>query len=423
MIDLGLSLSSPEQTGHHWPPPALAAEDVASSALYGPAALLDFTGNRYAISDIPVADIASADLAALTSISRKPIKDVLTFTRAGTATYVDVDGLLKTAAANQPRFDYTHGKRQLLLEGPATNLVRYSSLRTPDWSTSGTVHTQGTSTDRFGAPASIIELDDGALFLAVNGLTVGATYTITIWIRTPNEDHVGRRLSVRKPGVGTGGEATAFTVSSEWRRVIVTGVAALQGYNFLIGNRRAVELTYDGPTSFIANIQLEAGPTATSFIPTNGTMVTRAADQARLAEPVAALLRRGTASVLLQGEAVHGPSGRLLSGSLTTDFILAITSDSQRIAGGYPLLNIGTSVAPPLPSFGLSVGWDGTMMTGSYQGGSVQSRSGTQEAGLSSLYLGRNASGSFAFGWFDQLAIWPFRMTDEELRRLAVPHA
>ncbi|MEO2040046.1 MAG: hypothetical protein ABGW90_15345, partial [Martelella sp.] len=53
------------------------------------------------------------------------LSDAITFTRAGTATYVGSDGLIKTAAIDQPRFDYSTGRRGLLLEGPATNLLRY----------------------------------------------------------------------------------------------------------------------------------------------------------------------------------------------------------------------------------------------------------------------------------------------------------
>ena len=44
------------------------------------------------------------------------------FTRASTATYVDVNGVIQTAAVNEQRFDYSNGFRQALVEGPATNI-------------------------------------------------------------------------------------------------------------------------------------------------------------------------------------------------------------------------------------------------------------------------------------------------------------
>ena len=48
----------------------------------------------------------------------------VTFTRSSTATYYGSDGLLKTASANEPRYDYdpvTLQLRGLLLDGAASN--------------------------------------------------------------------------------------------------------------------------------------------------------------------------------------------------------------------------------------------------------------------------------------------------------------
>ena len=52
------------------------------------------------------------------------------FTRASTATYFDADGVLQTAAANVPRFQFdpeTGDYEGVLLESAATNYVNNSS--------------------------------------------------------------------------------------------------------------------------------------------------------------------------------------------------------------------------------------------------------------------------------------------------------
>ena len=57
-------------------------------------------------------------------------KNLITFTRAGTATYVDANRFVKTAAVNEPRFDHnpTTGEcKGLLIEDSRTNLFTYST--------------------------------------------------------------------------------------------------------------------------------------------------------------------------------------------------------------------------------------------------------------------------------------------------------
>ena len=54
--------------------------------------------------------------------------DLITFTRASTGTYLDSDGLLKTATTNTPRIEYdANGNRKgLLIEEARTNALTRS---------------------------------------------------------------------------------------------------------------------------------------------------------------------------------------------------------------------------------------------------------------------------------------------------------
>ena len=57
------------------------------------------------------------------------ILDTGAFTRASTATYFDVDGVMQTAAIDVPRIGYdsaTHAHTGLILEEARTNLLTYS---------------------------------------------------------------------------------------------------------------------------------------------------------------------------------------------------------------------------------------------------------------------------------------------------------
>ena len=66
------------------------------------------------------------------SLQSKTFADLVNFARASTATYVDADGTIKTAAVDAPRFDWSTGRRALLLEASATNLVSMSNPATSD---------------------------------------------------------------------------------------------------------------------------------------------------------------------------------------------------------------------------------------------------------------------------------------------------
>ena len=141
-----------------------------------------------------------------------------------------------------------------------------------------------------------------------------------------------------------------------------------------------------------------------------------------LAEPVAALLRRGEASVLVQGEDISYPGsfGAILSGPLNASYVIAV---NQNVLAGWPALVVAP-VSLPLNDFGMTVGWVADSFKAAYNGGTVKTRAGTQEAAFSSAYIGRSATTDvFARGWYYQLAIWPFCMADADLQAKAVAYA
>ncbi|MDY7841863.1 hypothetical protein UXA24_12880 [Aeromonas caviae] len=105
------------------------------------AASAALAGDIVAASALPLPDVwapLSDSLRLITGYGRDVLvgSDVVArmvnFSRSTTATYIGKDGLLKTAAANEPRFE----KEGLLIEGQSTNLVPWSSGyngETPAW--------------------------------------------------------------------------------------------------------------------------------------------------------------------------------------------------------------------------------------------------------------------------------------------------
>jgi len=164
---------------------------------------------------------------SLDFLSSTTLDSRITFTRAATvATFVGSNGLIQSAATNVPRFDYdpvTLAPRGLLIEGQRTNLMLNSDIL-------------GTN-------------------LSTQSVSVTAqSYTISFY------------------GTGT------ITLSGAAIQV-VTGTGAYPSRRTLTFTATAGVLvcTVTGTVQFA---QLEASLFASSFIPTSGASVTRAADSA-----------------------------------------------------------------------------------------------------------------------------------------------
>jgi len=101
---------------------AFAAADASDGIAKLPAFVADFRWDRHAMTPVVAANIAAAAVDALVSPQSVPFSDLFVFTRGSAAEYIDAAGVAQQAAVDVPRFDCRNGYRQLLLEGPATNL-------------------------------------------------------------------------------------------------------------------------------------------------------------------------------------------------------------------------------------------------------------------------------------------------------------
>lgn len=235
------------------------------------------------------------------------------FTRASTATYVNVAGLVASAAVNVIRANFhpiTHAAEGVLLESAATNLFSRSEE-----------HDNAAWTAALANFGAAVVAPDGATTAekfqetatsGVHSLTRAAAvtivantlYTWSVWVKVGDRTkvqlkfgNVGFTNSVSYDFDASAGTASAATVTgtttqntiritpygSGWYRVGVTAIidAVSTTCNVLYSLMNAAATNYAGTAGlglYLWGSQLEAGSIATSYIPTVATSLTRAPD-------------------------------------------------------------------------------------------------------------------------------------------------
>ncbi len=174
--------------------------------------------NRYRIgTSMPalILDHARGFYAEGTPPVRDDFTDVVTFTRASEGYALDADGIWQKSLTNVPRYSWATGRRAQLIEAAATNKVTNSAtLATQNVTVTATAHT----------------------------LSFEGSGTVTL-----------SGASTAGPLVGSGGRVSlTFTPTAGTLTLTVTGA--------------------------VTNAQIEAGPVATSYIPTTSAAKARAAD-------------------------------------------------------------------------------------------------------------------------------------------------
>lgn len=225
-------------------------------------------------------------------------QSVCTFTRASAATYVDRYGMLKSVAADIPRFTADG----LLIEGASTNLLTYSEqFENGAWvKTRASVSANTTSTlDPFGTNMADKLVEDTSVsnshYIGQNiGVTSGTSYTLSIFVKAAERTQAclgnvsANKFAYFDLAAGnvisstSGVSAEIKQLANGWFRCTMnytSSATATQSHGILTCINGNLGYTGDGTSSlYIFGAQLEAMPFATSYIPTTTASLSRAAD-------------------------------------------------------------------------------------------------------------------------------------------------
>ncbi len=378
------------------------------------------------------------------ALVNKNFSDIITFTRASTATYFDSAGTLTSAAVDAPRFDYdpsTLAAQGLLIEEARTNLC----LASEDFFQTGTggvnwIWPAGVITGNTQvAPDGTVTADTctttgsaASIFQSIT-VTASTSYTFSLFVKLGTMSASNYKIAIYNNTaatfIATDVVPSQVPNTSSWTRVTYTfttpvGCTSIRVYPF----RNSATIT--SSTVFIWGAQLEAGAFPTSYIPTTTTALTRAADVASV-NTLSPWYNATEGTLFAEGTVVDNIAGTtprtfgyFSDPSVANVFAVEVrssTSARARISTGGVTVNASDSVNVLGVNAKLAGAYGADGATICVNGRSPVTLASSLPSGLTTLFLGQNTvptAGSIANGYLRRIVYYPRRISNAELQSI-----
>ena len=385
--------------------------------------------------------------------------ELIDFTRSTTGTYLGSDGLLKTAAVDEPRLEYDAQGNALglLIEEARTNLLEYSNQANQlsynaDGATTGVDTTEVTSLAGSGTVIKLNKTSGGYGFARVfYGSTTNAQ-TLSAFVKKGTARYIGFR-QLASPSTHT----TFDLETNTWVQTVGSTSRGYEDYgngwirlwvvsddsnskewaSLCITNSGGSESNSETGTVYVYGIQRETGTFPTSYIPTEGSSVTRAIDSA-----VATLsdfyYRQKNGSMVVEFTSKYNASTELYkrvceignTGTPVNRLLLFVKTDETRLSSSvYDNTNpqYGETLTTSLPN-GTGVyskaafAWEtnnaNAAFDGDLVGGADTAVSLTQTRDTLGIMRSANSTGDTLTGHIKSIQYYPLRVAGAKLETL-----
>jgi hypothetical protein len=376
----------------------------------------------------------------------------ITFSRSSTATYIGSDGLIKSAAVNEARFDHNPATGEslgLLVEEARTNQVTYSEqFDNAAWAKDNCTVTANAvaASDNTTTADKIVSANSTAftgVSVAVAGSTA-ATYTFSVfakaaeatriqllWNSGVSSNYANFNLSTGAVTAGTYANAAITAFANGWYKCSITssttGIWAYVSLSNSDTATRAAAYPGNGTSGvYLWGAQVEAGSFPTSYIPTTTATVTRAADVASMTGTNFSSWNNPTTGTFVSNFCAQGPATFSINGAGgSSDRLIFIEASGVRIR--QQLCTAGPAVYDQTPTtvysktasnefaFALASGSQASALNGTIGGAGTATSIFTP----TSMQIGREtAFGNYLNGSLARLAYYPVRLPNAQLQAL-----